>query len=63
MLQIADTSDPRLDVKEFRGMRRLLHTAGMDMQMSVAETNVPCEETLRCIDYWMMDSVTRSSVS
>lgn len=58
VLQIADTSDPRLDVAEFKATRRLLHTAGMNVEMSIAETNVPCEETLRCVDYWMMDCCT-----
>lgn len=62
VLQIADTSDPRLDVDEFRKLRRLLHTAGMEVEMSVAETNVPCEETLRCVDYWMMDAMQRTAL-
>lgn len=62
VLQIADTSDPRLDFDEFRGLRRLLYTAGLKVELSVAETNVPCEETLRCVDYWMMDSVVGSAI-
>ncbi len=63
VLQIADTSDPRLDVDEFRKLRRLLYSAGMEVEMSVSETNVPCEETLRCVDYWMMDALMRSAVA
>lgn len=62
VLQIADTSDPHLDVDEFRKLRRLLYTAGLEVEMAVAETNVPCEETLRCVDYWMMDAVTQSTL-
>ncbi len=63
VLQIADTSDPHLDVAEFKKLRRLLYTAGMEVEMSVSETNVPCEETLRCVDYWMMDALVRSAVA
>lgn len=63
VLQIADTSDPRLDVDEFKKLRRLLYTAGMEVEMSVAETNVPCEETLRSVDYWMMDALMRPSLA
>ncbi len=62
MLQIADLSDPHLDVDDFSRLRRLLYTAGMEVEMSASETNVPCEETLRCIDYWMMDNVTRDAI-
>ena len=61
VLQIADLSDPALDVTEFKQLRRVLHTTGMEVEMSVSETNVPCEETLRCIDYWMMDHVSRNA--
>jgi phospholipase/carboxylesterase len=63
VLQIADTSDPRLDVDEFKKLRRLLYSAGMNVEMSVSETNVPCEETLRCIDYWMMDALMTSALA
>ncbi|MFK7821738.1 MAG: alpha/beta hydrolase [Planctomycetaceae bacterium] len=63
VLQIADTSDPRLDVDEFKKLRRLLYSAGMEVEMSVSETNVPCEETLRCVDYWMMDAMMRSALA
>lgn len=63
VLQIADRSDPTLRADESRGLRRLLYTAGMDVDVSVSEANVPCEETLRCVDHWMMAGIRQCSVT